>query len=156
VIRRATAADAAGVAALLRALNEEPGLAPERITADGVRRDLVEDPRAIVLVAAEGDAILGLATAHPAYDSGQSRWGLFLNDLYVAPAARRRGIARALVAAVAAASRSAGGSYIWWNADAGDDLAFRFHRSLGAVEAEVTDFLLEGAAFDRLAMEAIP
>ncbi|WP_237217032.1 GNAT family N-acetyltransferase [Falsiroseomonas oryziterrae] len=151
MIRRAVAADAAPFAALLRALNEEPGLAPERITPERVRRDLIEDPRAIVLVAEEAGEIVGLATAHPSYDSGHSRWGVFLNDLYVAPGSRRRGIARALVGAVAREARAAGCDHLWWNADAGDDLAFRFHRSLGAEEAEVTDFLLAGAAFDRLA-----
>jgi GNAT superfamily N-acetyltransferase len=153
VIRRAEAADAAPLAALLRALNGEPGLAPERLTPERVRHDLIEDPRVLVLVVESDGALAGFATAHPAYDSGQARWGMFLNDLYVAPASRRRGLARALVAAVADAARRDGGCYLWWNADAGDTLARAFHGSLETVTAEVTDYALEGEAFLRLAGE---
>jgi diamine N-acetyltransferase len=152
VIRRATAADAVPLAAMLRALNDEPGLHPERITAESVVRDLIDDHRVLVLVAVAEAAPAGFATAHASYDSGHSRWGMFLNDLYVAPGARRRGIGRTLVGAVAAAARREGGCFVWWNADAGDDLALRFHATLGAEVAAVTDFLLAGDAFERLAV----
>ncbi|WP_158287691.1 GNAT family N-acetyltransferase [Falsiroseomonas bella] len=145
------ATDAAAVAALLRDLNDEPGLSPERITHESVARDLIGDPRALVLVAEQDGEAVGVATAHPHYDTGASRWGLFLNDLYVAPAARRRGIARALVGAVAAEARRTGGRFVWWNADEGDELALRFHRSLDVTEAGTIDFLLAGEAFERLA-----
>ena len=153
MIRRAVAADAAPLAALLRALNDEPGLRPDLITPARVLRDLIEDPRALVFVAEAGGEVMGMATAHPAYDSGESRWGLFLNDLYVAPAVRRHGLARALVAAVAAEARRTGGRFVWWNADDGDELALAFHRTLGGQAALVTDFLLAGDALDRLAAE---
>lgn len=156
MIRRATAADAAPFAALLRALNEEPGLRPERITAERVTRDLIEDPRILVLVAELAGEVVGLATAHPTYDSGHSRWGMFLNDLYVAPVARRRGVGRALVAAIATEARRQGGEFVWWNADEGDELALAFHRRLGAEEVQVTDFLLAGDSFDRLAGTCAP
>lgn len=154
MIRQAVPQDAEAVAGLLRALNDEPGLAPERITPAGVARDLIDDPRAVVLVALRGDAVAGVATAHAAYDSGQSRWGLFLNDLYVAPDARRHGLGRALVAGMAAEARRQGSDHLWWNADEGDTLALSFHRSFGLEEAVVTDFLLAGDAFDRLVAEA--
>jgi len=153
-VREALPADADAFAALLRALNEEPGLAPEAITPERVTRDLIADPRALVLVAERDGAIVGLATAHPTYDSGQSRWTLFMNDLYVVPAARRQGVARALVACVAAAAKAAGCTGIWWNADEGDELALSFHRTLGATQAIVTDFLLDGVAFERLTEQA--
>lgn len=156
MIRQAVAADAAPIAALLRELNEEPGLRPDRITPERVAHDLIGDPRVLVLLAELAGEPVGVATAHPSYDSGHSRWGMFLNDLYVAPGARRRGIARALVAAVAAEARRQGGEFLWWNADAGDELALAFHRRLGAEEAEVTDFLLAGIRFDRLAGACAP
>lgn len=156
MIRRAAPADAASLAAMLRALNDEPGLHPGRITPEGVARDLIGDPRCLVLVAQPGPAPMGFATAHPHYDSGQSRWGLFLNDLYVQPEARRRGIGRALVGAVAAAARREDGHFLWWNADAGDALALAFHGTLGAAPAPVTDFLLAEEAFERLAAEHRP
>ena len=156
MIRPAVPADAAALAAMLRAINDEPGLRPELISPDGVARDLIGDPRALVLLAEQAAEATGFATAHACYDSGHSRWGLFLNDLFVRPAARRRGIGRALVGAVAAAARAEGGGFVWWNADAGDDLALRFHATLGAEAAQVTDFLLAGDAFDRLAEGDVP
>ncbi|TDH60672.1 GNAT family N-acetyltransferase [Dankookia rubra] len=156
MIRAAVPADAAALAGMLRAINDEPGLRPERISAASVARDLIGDPRALVLLAEQAGEALGFATAHACYDSGHSRWGLFLNDLYVAPEARRRGIGRALVGAVAAAALAEGGSFLWWNADAGDDLALRFHARLGAEAAPVTDFLLAGDAFHRLAAGDAP
>ena len=153
MIRVATPSDAAPLAALLRALNDEPWLRPDLISAESVARDLIGDPRALVLLAELDGVPKGVATAHPAYDSGQSRWGMFLNDLFVAPEARRRGLGRALIAALAAHAEGLGCRFLWWNADAGDDLAFLFHRSLGAEEFGVTDFLLAGASFERLARE---
>ncbi|MFC7476108.1 GNAT family N-acetyltransferase [Dankookia sp. GCM10030260] len=156
MIRPATVADAAALAAMLRAINDEPGLRPDLISTASVARDLIGDPRALVLLAVQAGEAVGFATAHPHYDSGHSRWGMFLNDLYVAPGARRRGIGRALVGAVAAAARRDGGRFVWWNADAGDDLALGFHATLGAEEAMVTDFLLAGETFDRLAGESLP
>lgn len=156
MIRRAVAADAAPLASMLRALNDEPGLRPELITPESVVRDLIADPRSLVLLALPAGVPVGFATAHACYDSGHSRWGMFLNDLYVTPEARRRGIGRALVGAVAAAARREGGCFLWWNADAGDELALRFHGTLSAEAAPVTDFLLAGPAFDRLAAEAAP
>jgi len=154
VIRAATVADAPALAAMLRAINDEPGLRPELITPRGLTRDLIEDPRALVLLAEQASEPVGFATAHASYDSGHSRWGLFLNDLFVVPTARRRGVRRALVGAVAAAAQAAGGSFVWWNADEGDEPALAFHRTLGAGTAAVTDFLLAGPAFERLARSA--
>jgi GNAT superfamily N-acetyltransferase len=148
LIRVAVAADAEPLAAMLRDLNDEPGLHPERITPEGVTRDLIQDSRAIVLVALLAGEPSGFAVAHPFYDSGASRWGLVVSDLYVKPQARRRGLGRGLIGALAAEARRKGGSYLWWDADEGDELALSFHRALGAEEAPTIGFLLEGAAFD--------
>ena len=151
MIRLATAADAVALAAMLRALNDEPGQHPGRITSESVARDLIGDPRALVLLAVPDGSPAGFATAHPFYDSGTSRWGMILNDLYVAPPARRRGLGQALVGAVAAAVRAAGGGFVWWDADDGDELAITFHRAIGAKEERTWSFLLDGEAFARLA-----
>src|SRR3954464_13967635 len=43
---------------------------------------------------------------------------------------RRRGVGRALVAAMAAEALASGGAFLWWNADEGDDAALAFHRQL--------------------------
>ncbi|MFH5924677.1 GNAT family N-acetyltransferase [Roseomonas xinghualingensis] len=147
MIRHAVAGDAAALAAMLRDLNSEPGLHPDRITPESVARDLIGDPRMTLLVGEIGGAASGFVTAHPYYDSGASRWGMIVNDLYVMPSARRRG----LIGAMAGEALLAGGSFLWWDADHGDALAQAFHRSLGAVDEPTISFLLDGAAFHRWA-----
>ncbi len=143
VVRRARPTDAPALAAMLRARNSEPGLHPERLAPETVRRHLVEDARSVALVAEAGGRLLGLATAHPTFDTATRSWGLFLSDLWVEPPARRRGVARALLAALA---REPGCGFVWWNADAGDDLALAFHRATGAREAATVDFTWEAGA----------
>jgi GNAT superfamily N-acetyltransferase len=150
LIRRAEGRDAATLAALLRALNTEPGLHPGRITATRVARDLIADARVTLLVAEEDGLLQGFASAHPYYDSGASRWGAIMNDLYVTPEARRQGLGRVLVAALASATAEDGGEFLWWDTDEGDELALAFHRGIGAGEARTRSFILEGAAFAAL------
>lgn len=154
VIRRAEGRDAAPLAALLRALNTEPGLHPERITAQRVARDLIADARVTLLVAESDGLLQGFVSGHPYYDSGASRWGAIMNDLYVAPEARRRGLGRALLAALAEATAQEGGEFLWWDADEDDDLALAFHRGIGAQEDRTHNFLIEGADFAALAEAA--
>ena len=150
MIRRAQGHDAAPLAALLRALNTEPGLHPERITAQRVARDLIADARVTLLVAEADGLLQGFVSGHPYYDSGASRWGAIMNDLYVAPGARRQGLGRALVAALAEATAEEGGEFLWWDADLGDELALAFHRGIGATEDRTHSFLIEGATFAAL------
>lgn len=154
MIRRAEGRDAAPLAALLRALNSEPGLQPERITAQRVARDLIADARVTLLVAEQEGLLQGFVSGHPYYDSGASRWGAIMNDLYVAPGARRRGLGRALVAALAGATAGEGGEFLWWDADDGDTPALAFHRGIGASEERTHSFLIEGADFAALAEDA--
>jgi ribosomal protein S18 acetylase RimI-like enzyme len=150
VIRRAEGRDAASLAALLRALNTKPGSHPARITAQGVARDLIGDARVVLLVA-EGDGMAqGFVSGHPFYDSGASRWGFTMSDLYVAPEARRRGLGRALLAALAHAAAEDGGEFLRWDADEGDALALVFHRGIGASEKRAQHFLIEGQSFTAL------
>jgi len=151
VIRRAEGQDAGALAALLRALNTGPGLHPERITAQGVTRDLIGDARVVVLVAEKAGMLRGFVSGHPCYDSGASRWGFVMGDLYVAPEARRQGLGRALVAALARAAAEDGGEFLWWDAGDGDALALAFHRGIGATEARTQSLLIEGGAFAELA-----
>lgn len=151
MIRRAEGRDAASLAALLRALNTEPGLHPERITAQGVARDLIGDARVMLLVAEADGMVQGFVSGHPFYDSGASRWGGIMNDLYVAPEARRQGLGRALVTALARVVGEDGGEFLRWDADEGDTLALAFHRGIGAAETRTTSFLIEGRDFAALA-----
>jgi GNAT superfamily N-acetyltransferase len=89
-------------------------------------------PAAEVLIAWHGDDAAGFALFFHNYSTFLGRRGLWLEDLFVEPAWRRRGCARAMLRALAilAAERNCGRfewSVLDWNASAID-----FYRSLGA------------------------
>ncbi|WP_376089583.1 GNAT family N-acetyltransferase [Roseomonas sp. CCTCC AB2023176] len=151
--------DAPRVAALVNAINSLDGATPPiPMTAEIIRRDLLgPSPQAILRLGTLDDAVVGFATATPLYDATRCAPILMVLDLYVEAQARRRGIARALLAALAAEARARGAAALWWGVDEGDDEAESFYRAVGAVaEERFTGMLLEGRALDALADGAGP
>lgn len=156
VVRRARPEDAAAVAALFNAINSlDPGGPVVPMTAEAVRRDLLGPaPWADLLVAELDGRVVGFVTGSPTYDSTRAAGCWFLVDLYVAPEARRHGLGRALVAALAAHARSRGAVGVWWGVDDGDDEAKAFYESLGVVwEPGFSGCLITGGPFASLAAE---
>lgn len=155
MIRPAVAADAAAVAALINAINSLDGPLPRPMTATVVNRDLLgPQPRALLRVAELDGRVIGFATANFIYDAARQADALMLLDLYVEPAFRRRGAARALMAALAAQAERLGAGCLWWGVDEGDDEATLFYRAIGAVsEGAFSGEILEGDALRRLATE---
>jgi GNAT superfamily N-acetyltransferase len=89
-------------------------------------------PAAEVLIAWHGDDAAGFALFFHNYSTFLGRRGLWLEDLWVEPAHRRRGCAQALLRRLAAITCDRGcGRFEWsvldWNASAID-----FYQSLGA------------------------
>lgn len=102
-IRRAGAADVDAILALVHELAEYERAAHE---VKATRADLLRDgfgpsPLFWVDLAVDpgpaGEDVLGMALYFPNYSTWEGRRGIYLEELYVRPAARRRGIARALV-----------------------------------------------------------
>ena len=156
MIRVAEDGDADAVTALINAINSLDGPAPALpMTADVVRRDLIgARARAKLLVAVHDGRVVGFATAGAIYDAERQADALMLLDLYVMPGSRRRGLARALMAALAADAEARGAGCLWWGVDQGDDEATAFYRAIGAEsEGQFSGELLEGAALRRLAAE---
>jgi GNAT superfamily N-acetyltransferase len=156
MIRAATPADADAVAALINAINSLDGPLTHVMTAAIIRRDLLGDqPKAILRVAEHDGAVAGFATTTLVYDAARAAWAMLLLDLYVAPHARRRGLARALMANIAAEARRRDCGCLWWGLDAGDDEALLFYRAIGArSEGMFSGEIIEGAALDALAARA--
>jgi ribosomal protein S18 acetylase RimI-like enzyme len=157
MVREARSGDAEAVAALINAINSVDGPLPDRaMTPEVVQRDLLcEWPRAVLRVAELDGTVVGFATATRIYDAGRQADALMLLDLYVEPAARRRGAARALMVRLAAEAQRDGAACLWWGVDEGDDEATLFYRSIGArSEGRFSSEILEGAALDRLAAAA--
>jgi ribosomal protein S18 acetylase RimI-like enzyme len=157
VIREAGEADAEAVAALINAINTLGDDVPDPpMMADIVRRDLLgAQPKALLFVAEWEGRVVGFATAGLIYDAVRAAFAMMLLDLYVVPEARRRGLARGLMARLAAEAGRRGARCLWWGVDEGDDAAMLFYRAIGArSEGLFSGEIIEGSALHRLAAEA--
>ena len=113
-----------------------------------------EGPAAEVVIAEDGGEPVGFALYFHNFSTWTGKRGLYLEDLYVTPAARGRGVGRALLSHLARIAVERGcARFEWsvldWNVD-----AVRFYRALGAVGMEEwTVQRVEGGALRRLAAE---
>ncbi len=130
------AAQLGGLAAEMAVALAEP---PPLLDADLLQR--VTDPGtpwADILVAAEGEALLGFAVFSRRFEAHRGRLSLWLADLHVAAAARRRGVGRRLMAAVGARAEALGCGEVAWDLWVLNEPARAFYRELGAtVDSEV-------------------
>ena len=154
-VRPCAPGDEGPLAALVQALNRDQGDTDQHFGPDAVARDVLgPEPRIGVLVAEDDDATLaGYAAFHVAYESPWALRGLYLCDLYVRPQTRRRGIGRALVAALAATARHRGNGYLWWMSKPGNAAGHAFYKALGATFEPVVAHALVFGQFDALARE---
>ena len=150
----ATERDTPAILSLIRGLAEYERLVHEvEATEEGVRESLFGDwPAAEVVLAYAGAELAGFALFFHNYSTFLGRRGLYLEDLFVLPAFRSRGVGRRLLSHLArlAIERKCG-RMEWWVLD-WNESAIRFYRSLGAVaKDEWTVYRLSGDALDRLA-----
>ena len=106
------------------------------------------------LLAEEGGAAQGFALYFHNYSTWRGRPGLYLEDLYVRPEHRRRGVGLALLRELARLARERGCARMEWAVLDWNQPAIDFYLKLGAVPlAEWTTFRLDGEPLRRLAEE---
>jgi ribosomal protein S18 acetylase RimI-like enzyme len=154
-IRDATADDAPAIVALVHRFNIEDGNPPGSLTETAFR-DLGFGARPCfrTLLAVAAGQVQGYALFYPSYDTEFGAKGFYLQDLYVLPEARRGGIGRALMAALARACEADGGCYLFWNVLERNQAGRAFYRRIGAREEPVVTLSLQPDALRRLAAEA--
>lgn len=125
------------------------------MTAADIRASLFgEQPQAEVLIAEVGEDAAGFALFFHNYSTFLGRHGPYLEDLFVFPAHRGRGVGRALMGRLAevAIERNCG-RFEWWVLD-WNESAIRFYESLGArAMSDWTVYRLTGEPLARLAGE---
>ena len=135
-IRPATPADVAEILGHIRALAAFENLAHEvTATEADLRATLFPDqgPAAAECVLAEADGVpAGLAIFFTNYSTFLARPGIHLEDLFVTPAWRGRGIGKALLLHVAQLANRRGCGRMEWNVLDWNQPAIDFYESLGA------------------------
>jgi GNAT superfamily N-acetyltransferase len=159
VIRSAMPADAGLVLTFIRELAEYEKLLHEvEAREDDIARDLFgEQPRVFCEIAEWGGEPVGFALWFYTYSTFQGRHGLYLEDLFVRPEHRGKGLGKALLANLARRCVDEGlGRLRWWVLN-WNEPSIAFYRSLGAeAREEWTTFDLSGEALRRLAQAGGP
>ncbi|MEY4760283.1 MAG: hypothetical protein RLZZ200_139 [Pseudomonadota bacterium] len=154
LIREATRSDVSAIHGLIGELADYEKLRDAFVgEATTLASHLFDEPRcAHALVACLGEEVVGFALYFFNYSTFLCKPGLYLEDLYVQPAHRGRGIGKAVLGELArrAAARGCGRmewSVLDWNAP-----SIAFYRALGAEALdEWTTFRLTGESLTRLA-----
>lgn len=159
VIRSAMPADAGLVLTFIRELAEYEKLLHEvEAREDDIARDLFgEQPRVFCEIAEWDGEHVGFALWFYTYSTFQGRHGLYLEDLFVRPEHRGKGLGKALLANLARRCIEEGlGRLRWWVLN-WNEPSIAFYRSLGAeAREEWTTFDLSGEALRRLAQAGGP
>ncbi|MEX2630834.1 MAG: GNAT family N-acetyltransferase [Tistlia sp.] len=151
VVRAARPEDARTVVAFCRALSAYEGLDPPGLDEDRFRADGFGPDAAFATLIAEldGDAA-GYVLYCPIYDTGEGVRGRYVADLYVADWARRRGVGRALLRAVARGAAARDGHYLVWTAMRANPVARAFYDSLAEGLDDLIVYWTDPPAFTRL------
>jgi GNAT superfamily N-acetyltransferase len=141
-IRPAVREDAGAIAEMLAASAEAQGAADRLcVRVDTLIRDgFGDNPRFHALVAESDSRLVALALYFFTYSTWVSPNGLYLEDLYVDPSWRRRGIARALMRELGRIAVRADCRRFQWSVLRANRHALGFYKSLGAETAD--DWLL--------------
>ena len=155
-LRPASIADVALILSFIRDLAEYERLAHEVVATEELLRETLfgERPGAEVVIAELDGAPVGFALFFHNFSTFLGRPGLYLEDLFVRPAARGHGVGRALLARLAAIAVERGCGRFEWAVLDWNEPAIGFYRKLGAVPLD--DWTVQrvtGAALHRLAAE---
>jgi GNAT superfamily N-acetyltransferase len=159
VIRTAGPAD---VEALIQMIHDlaEYERSPDAVHIDrGQLHDALfgSSPTVAAHVAEEDGAILGMAIWFLNFSTWTGRNGIYLEDLYVRPEARGRGVGLRLLAELASVARRSGYSRVEWAVLDWNETALRLYRSTGAQPMDGwTVYRLDGAELAALADQARP
>ena len=156
-IRPATRADLPLIAALIRELADYEKLAHEVRFDEAVLGDHLFGPRPMAeVIIGEVDGVAqGFALFFHNFSTFEGRPGIYLEDLFVRPAARGGGLGKALLAHLARLALERGCARLeWWVLD-WNEPAIGFYRKLGARPMdEWTTMRLDGEALAQLGATA--
>ena len=153
-IREAVRQDTAVILALITELAEYENLAHEVTATEGQLREALfgARPFAEVMIAEYEGQSVGFALFFHNFSTFLGRSGIYLEDLYVRPDSRGKGIGRALLVYLAELAKKRNCGRLEWIVLDSNQPALEFYSRLKAIPLdEWTVFRLSGSALDELA-----
>lgn len=153
-IRPATEDDVPIILSLIRELAEYERLSHEVVATEGLLRESLFGERRgpEVLIACCKGAPAGFALFFHSFSTFLGRPGIYLEDLYVKPKFRGRGIGRALLTHLARLAKERGCGRLEWAVLDWNEPAIKLYKSIGAVPMdEWTVYRVTGEALETLA-----
>ena len=153
--RRANASDAETVCRFVAQAAAEEG-APNSFTLEMFRRDAVGAQSKIDIWLADDarNKVCGQAIVLRGYDLVRASPTMVLLHLFVTPDCRRDGLARVLIAAVAARAKESGVRELTITTGVENAVARRFFEAIGAREDRLARYLIAADGIEWLAAEA--
>jgi GNAT superfamily N-acetyltransferase len=152
----ATAADVPAILALITALAQYEALSDAVVADEATLRESLfgPAPAAEALIARAGDAPVGFAVWFHNYSTFLGRRGLYLEDLFVIPEWRGRGVGRALLGGLARIALARGCGRMEWSVLDWNEPAIGFYKRIGATAMDGwTVYRLTGDALRLLAAD---
>jgi GNAT superfamily N-acetyltransferase len=153
-IRKTEEGDIPQIVALIKEFAEFENLFEWfQVTEEKLREAIFAETAFVqAMVAFDGKSCVGYALFYPIFRSFRGERSMFLEDLYVSPKMRGKGLGFAMLKEVARMAKAQGFVRMDWQALKWNEPAINFYKNLGAeTDDENFDFRLRGAAFDILA-----
>lgn len=151
-VRAAREADAAVLAEMIDAFNVEYGRPAGLHTPESVLRDGFGPERGFTgLIAWDGERSAGYTLYYPTWESITPSRGIYMQDLWVRPASRSKGVGPVLVGALARIALERGATHLWWRVERDNVRGQAFYKGIGAeIDPPITMYL-EGEALMAMA-----
>ncbi len=158
-IQPATVDDTPLVLKFIKGLAEYERLEHEVVaTEEGLRNAMFgPKPSAEAVIGYSGDEPIGFAVFFHTFSTFLGSSGLYLEDLFVLPEWRGKGLGRQLLSYLAHVALDRDCQRLEWSVLDWNEPSIRFYRGLGALpQDEWTTFRLTGEALERLGTETRP
>jgi GNAT superfamily N-acetyltransferase len=156
-IRPATAEEVGVILQFIRDLAKYEHLEHELVATEDTLRERLFGTRQyaeVVFACLEGEPV-GFALFFHNFSTFLGQPGIYLEDLYVRPEARRHGVGRRLLAWLAQTAVERGCGRLEWSVLDWNEPSIRFYRNLGAVAMDAwRTFRLTGPALTQLAQKS--
>ena len=146
-IGRVTQADLGELLPLMRAYCDFYAVAPSDEALLGLSRALIADPEreGVQLLARDGGSV-GFATIFWSWATTSAERIGVMNDLFVAPEARGKGVAETLIEACRAECAAHGAGKLTWQTAPDNATAMKLYDRIGAVRERWVDYWLPAQA----------